>query len=678
MLEPPRPQARPVDVGRHGRPRIDEYFWLRHKDDPEVIKHLEAENAYADEVLAHTKALEDRLYDEIIARIQETDLSVPAKDGGFWYYRRTEEGRQYPIYCRRQSSEDGPEEVVLDQNALAEGYDYLVVGVLAVSPDHRLLAYGVDTDGSERYTIRFRDLETGAELPDVITGAYYGSAWANDNRTFFYTTPDDAMRPWRMVRHVLGAPLDDDVILYQEDDERFFLSLGTTRSHRFVMVLLHSHMTTEVRFLPAHEPMSELHLLRARVHGVEYHADHQGERFVIVTNEDAENFKIVEAPLDEPTAWRDLLSYDPAVRIADVDAFADHLVITERAGGTLRLRVLRVSDGDAHVVEQSEEIGTVGVGENREYDTTVVRFGYTSLVTPQSVIDYDLNTRARELKKQEPVLGDFDPARYETTRLWATASDGTLVPISLVARRGLARDGTNPLLLYGYGSYEACIDPAFSSLRLSLLDRGVVFAIAHPRGGGEMGRRWYEDGKLLQKRNTFTDFVACAEHLVAEGWTAPARLVARGRSAGGLLAGAISNLAPELFAGVSAEVPFVDVVSTMLDETIPLTVPEWEEWGNPSDEPHYDYMLSYSPYDNVEAKAYPRMYITGGLNDPRVAYWEPAKWAARLRDRKTDGHPVVLKTEMGAGHMGPAGRYDAWRKEAQVYAFVLDVVGITE
>jgi oligopeptidase B len=676
--QPPAAERRPHVVEAHGDERVDDWYWLRDRDDPAVLEHLEAENAYTKAALAHTEPLQQQLYDEMVARIQETDLSVPARKGEWWYYGRTVEGQQYPIACRRRGSEDGPEQVLLDENELAVGHDFLSVANDTVSPDQRMLAYAMDTDGGERYALRFRDLDTGTDLDDLVEGTYYGLAWAADNAHVFYTKVDDAMRPYQLWRHRVGSPADDDVLVFQEDDERFFLDVHGTRSEQYVLLVLESKVTSETWFLRADDPTGEFRVVAPREQGVEYSVDHHGDRFLIVTNADgAENFKLVEAPVDAPGRenWVDVVPHRPDVKLDGVDVFARHLVLVERADALRQLRILRLADGEQHVIEQPEPVYTVGPDANPEFDTDVYRFGYESMVTPRSVYDYDMEARTRVLKKQQPVLGGYDPTQYETRRTWAKAPDGVRVPISLVHRRDIATDGSAPALLYGYGSYEISVDPRFSSLRLSLLDRGFVYAIAHIRGGGEMGRRWYEDGKLLCKANTFTDFVAAAEHLVDEGLTTPERLCIRGGSAGGLLMGAVTNMRPDLFGAVVAEVPFVDCLTTILDETLPLTVLEWEEWGNPvTDRAVYDYMKSYSPYDNVRAADYPAMLVTAGLNDPRVSYWEPAKWAQRLRERTTGTRPILLKTELGAGHMGPSGRYDAWRDEAFVFAFILDAL----
>ncbi len=698
---PPSPERRPVELVAHGDVRVDDWYWLRDKDDPAVIDHLKAENAYTEAATTHTADLRQRLFDEMVARIEETDLSVPARKGPWLYYSRTVEGSSYGIHCRRPA--DGPEdaeEVILDENALADGHEYFALGNLAVSPDHRWLAYSTDTTGAERYTMRFVDLTTGGESAESLEDTSYGMAWANDNATVFVIRVDAAMRPYQLWRHRVGAEPAGDVLVYEEPDERFYLGVGRTKDDRFVLLGLDSKVTSEYRVLPADDPGGDFTLVEGRRQGIEYSVDHdrgdrdggRAGRFLIVTNDGAEDFRLMEAPDDRPgrRAWSEVIPGRPGVRLDAVDPFAGHLVVYEREDGETRMRVVDAATGISTPVEQPESPSTVWGGTNLEYDTSTLRYEYTSMVTPRSVFDLDLRSGVSELRKRQPVLGDFDPEHYRTERRWARSEDGTRVPISLVYRTDLV--GTSvlpgagaPCLLYGYGSYEASMDPTFSSLRLSLLDRGFVFAIAHVRGGGEMGRHWYEDGKLLDKPNTFADFVACARTLIDEGWTAPDRLVARGGSAGGLLIGAVANLAPELFRAMVAEVPFVDCLTTILDDTLPLTVLEWEEWGNPVEDPEvYEDKKSYSPYDNVRAVdahgvpvRYPDILATGGLSDPRVGFWEPAKWVAKLRAANPDNR-VLLKTEMGAGHGGPSGRYDAWRDEAFVYAFILDALGLTE
>jgi oligopeptidase B len=682
---PPVARRTPHQLTAHGDVRNDDWYWLRNRDDPEVIAYLEAENAYAEAALAPLAPLRNRIFDEIKSRVQETDESAPVAEGPWEYTSRTIEGSQYGVHCRRPRR-GGPETatVVLDENVLAAGHDYFSLGGFEVTPDHKVLAYAVDFNGSERYTLRFRDLETGADLPDVVENVTYGLAWADDARTCFYVRPDDAMRPNEVWRHTLGTPAADDVLVLREDDERFYVGVERTRSGRFVLIDVSSKLTSEVSFVPTATPTGELRVVEPREQGHEYAVEHHwgealGDRFLILTNQGgrARNFELVSAPTAAPgrSNWTPVVPHRDDVKLDSVNAFAEHLVLSERTNGLERLRVMHVATGDLHEIEMPDPVYSVWVGPNPEFATRTLRYGYTSLVAPVTDVDYDMDDRSSAIVKTQPVLGGYDPTQYVSARLWATVADGTKVPISLVHRRDTPIDGPAPALLYGYGSYEISTDPSFRASRLSLLDRGFVFAIAHVRGGGEMGRQWYESGRLEHKANTFTDFVACAEHLIASGYTSPARLAARGGSAGGLLMGAVTNLRPDLFAAIVAEVPFVDVVTTMLDPSLPLTITEWEEWGDPREADAYARMKSYSPYDNVRVADYPALLVTTGLNDPRVQYWEPAKWVAKLRVLSTSGKPILLRTEMGAGHGGPSGRYDAWRDEAIVLAFICDAVG---
>ncbi|HEU4681847.1 MAG TPA: S9 family peptidase, partial [Gemmatimonadales bacterium] len=611
---------------------------------------------------------------------KETDLSVPERLDEYLYYNRTEAGRQYPSFCRKRAASDAPEEVLLDQNPLAAGHPYFRVGVIEVSPDHRLLAYSADTSGGEEYTLFIKDLVTGELLAENVPRTSLGVAWANDSRTLFYTVLDQARRPYQVYRHLVGeSPLSDELV-YHESDQSFFLDVSRTRSRRYILLDISSHCTSEVRFLNADHPGDLFRLIHPRQPGVEYSASHHGDRFFITTNEGAPNFRLVEAPISNPSKeeWSPVLPYRPDVKLDGTDAFRSHLVVYEREAGLQQIRVLDLTSRQEHRIAFPEPVYTVRTQGNREFDTSFLRFAYTSLITPSSVIDYDLSKRTWLVRKQTDVLGGYDPSLYRSERLFATAADGVQVPISLVSRLQLRGGGRRPLLLNGYGAYGLSYDPAFSSNALSLLDRGFVVAIAHVRGGEELGRPWYEDGRLLNKRNSFTDFIAAAEHLVAAGYTTPDQLAINGGSAGGLLIGAVTNLRPDLFRVALAEVPFVDVVNTMLDDTLPLTVIEYDEWGNPNDPKAYAYIRSYSPYDNVEVGAYPHMLITGGLNDPRVAYWEPAKYTAKLRARKTDGNRLLLRTNMGAGHAGASGRYNHLREVAFKYAFLLDVLGMSE
>ena len=685
---PPIARQVPAERSHHGDTVTDEFSWLAEKDDPQTIAYLDAENAYTERATAHLATLRETLFEETKARTQETDLSVPTRKGGHWYYTRTVQGQQYGIQCRRAvlpgevdppATGDGAplagEEVLLDGNALAEGHDFFALGTFDISPDGRWLAFSTDFSGDERFTLKVKDLHTGEVLADEVPDAFYGSAWSADGSTLFYLTVDDAWRPHRVWRHSVGGT-GDDTIVYEEPDERFWVGIELTRSEKFIVIDAQSKITSEVRVIPADAPLSEPVVVAPRRQGVEYSVEHHGHRFLILHNDDAEDFALAYTSADAPGDWVPLIDHEPGVRLEAVDAFSRHLVVSLRRDGLTGLRVMGDGSTDSYDIDFPEPIYSVGLGSNPEYDTTSVRIGYTSMVTPDSVYDFDLVTRSMTLRKQKPVLGDFDAAAYEQHREWAVADDGTRVPISLVARKGTPRDGTAPLVLYGYGSYEASMDPWFSIPRLSLLDRGVVFAVAHVRGGGEMGRRWYEDGKMLAKKNTFTDFVACARHLVKASWTSADRLVARGGSAGGLLMGAIANIAPDAFAGIVAQVPFVDPLTSILDPSLPLTVTEWEEWGNPLESPDvYAYMKSYSPYENVAPHDYPAILAVTSLNDTRVLYSEPAKWVARLRSVAPQGS-YLLKIEMGAGHGGPSGRYDSWKEEAFITAWILDRVGV--
>jgi len=697
---PPVAERRPVERTLFGDTVVDALGWLRDRDDPGVMAHLEAENAYTEAVLADVAELRRSLYDELKSRIKETDLSVPVRKDGWAYYSRTVEGLDYGIHCRRPVSPDATpaeiaaldpddradEVVLLDENTEAGDDEFFDIGPYDVSPDHRWLFWGWDRTGDERYTAMVRDLGTGRDGVERLTGISPGSAWALDNRTLFYLRPDATNRPYQVWRHVVGTDPADDALVFTEPDERYFVGVGLDKDHSFIHISASSKVTDEVWIIPAGNPTAKPRPVASRREGVEYSAAHHGDQFVILTNDgDPDRFRIMVTPDDDTSApaWQPLdippaPGDDPdSVIISDFDVAEDHLVLFERANGTTRIRVRRWADGSVVPVEQPEEVSTVWPGANPDYRTGYLRYGYSSMVTPASVFSVDLATGERTLLKQQEVLGDFDPARYVTERQWATAPDGTRVPISIVARRDRPADEPGPCLLYVYGAYEASMDPTFSSGRLSLLDRGFAFAIAHVRGGGEMGRRWYRGGKLEAKANTFGDTVACARHLVEAGVTSPDRLVIRGGSAGGLTVGAVLNQAPELFAAAVAEVPFVDALNSMLDATLPLTVTEWDEWGNPATEPIYRAMRAYAPYENLAARPYPSVLATAGLNDTRVGYWEPAKWVQELRRVSTSERPVLLWTDLGAGHGGPSGRYDALREEARVLAYILWVVGLT-
>jgi oligopeptidase B len=683
-VAPPNAPRRPTVLREHGDERVDDWFWLRERDNPEVRAHLEAENAYTEALLAPTKALQDAIFAEIKGRIEETDTSAPVPDGPWEYYARTVEGLQYPIHSRRPRG-GRAETVLLDENVESDGHDYFSLGGFTVSPDHAVLAYAVDVDGGERHTLRFRDPAGLVLHDDVIENVSYGLAWADDNRTIFYVRPDDAMRPWQVWRHTLGTPTANDTMVFQEDDERFFVSVSRTRSGRYILIDSSSKTTSEVRFVPSDAPDDAPRVIAPREPGHEYSVEHhwneeRGDRFLIVTNAsgNARNFKLVAAPAVDPERqyWTDIVPHRDDTRLEDVDAFLEYLVLTERRDGLVRLRVMHVESGETHEIPFPDPVYAAWTGHNAEFESSTLRYGYTSLVAPATDVDYDMSTRTATVVKVQPVRGGYDASQYTSERAWVRAPDETLVPLSIVRRKDVALDGGAPALLYGYGAYEYSTEATFRAARLSLLDRGFVFALAHVRGGGELGRPWYEDGRLQHKRNTFTDFIACAEFLVDNHYTSPARLVARGGSAGGLLMGAVANLRPELFAAIVAEVPFVDVLTTMLDPSLPLTITEWEEWGDPRQADAYAWIKQYSPYDNVADDAYPAMLVTTGLNDPRVQYWEPAKWVQKLRAHSTSGKPIALRTELGAGHGGPSGRYDAWRDEAMTLAFIFQAVGI--
>jgi oligopeptidase B len=676
---PPVAAERPSVLEVHGDRRVDPYYWLRDRQDPEVTSLLEAENAYADAVMAGARDLEARLYREVVGRVQENDTSAATFYKGWWSYTRTVEGLDYEIHCRRRGSMEAPEEVVLDANELARGHDYFELGYVERSPDDALVAYAADYDGSERHELRFRDLTTARDLDDSISGVYYGAAWAADSRTLFYVRPDHAMRPFQVWRHRLGTAVDQDALVFQEDDERFEVNVEPAKSEQFVFISSASQVTSETRFVPSDRPDDDPVLVEPRREGIEYSVEHQEERFVILTNDGATGFQLMAAPIANPgrTSWTALVGERPGVRLNFMDVHRGHVALGQRSDGLQRIEVLDTASGELHVVDQPDTAYTAFPGANPDYASRVMRFFYTSLTAPWQAVDYDMAARSRTIVKEQPVRGGYDRRDYVTERLWATAADGVRVPISLVYRKG-ARTSRSPLLLYGYGAYELSSDPMFDSNRLSLLDRGFAYAIAHIRGGGEMGREWYEDGKLLRKRNTFDDFIACAEHLVAAGYTVPERLAIRGRSAGGLLIGAVLNQRPDLFGCAIAQVPFVDALTTMLDDKLPLTVNEYDEWGDPRKLEYYEYIKSYSPYDNTHPAAYPPLLVMAGLNDPRVSYWEPAKWVAKLRKLNRSDHPIMLKTQMGSGHMGPSGRYESWREEAFVMAFVLSRFGLDD
>ena len=671
----------PHELEHHGQLRTDDYYWLRERDNPDTIAYLEAENAHTKEAMAHVQPLEESLFEEIKGRIKQTDMSVPYRRDDYYYYTRYQEGQEYPLYARKRESLENPEELMLDVNVIAEGHEFFAVGRLAVSFGQDLVAYAEDAQGRRIYTIRFKNLATGETLPDVIPEVTSNMTWANDNRTLFYAKQDlDTLRSCRIYRHVLGTDPAEDVLVYEETDDTFSAHVFKTKSKRYVMIVSSQTLSNEYRYLDAGDPTGAFTIFLPRERGHEHAVDHFENRFFIHTNHEAKNFRLMSTPLDRTGKehWEEVIPHRPDVLLEGFEVFRDHLVLEERREGLVQIRVMPWDGSREHYLEFGEPAYLAGTNVNLEFDTTVLRYGYTSMTTPSSIYDYDMVTREKTLLKQEEVLGEFDSADYRTERLHATAADGVRVPISLVYPKGMERNGRNPLLLYGYGSYGHSLDAAFGSARLSLLDRGFVFAIAHVRGGEEMGRAWYEDGKLLKKKNTFTDFIACAEHLIEERYSSRDRLFAMGGSAGGLLMGAVVNLRPDLFKGVVAQVPFVDIVTTMLDPDIPLTTGEYDEWGNPNDKEYYQYMLSYSPYDNVAARDYPHMLVTTGLHDSQVQYWEPAKWVAKLRAVKTDPNRLLLKTNMEAGHGGASGRFKRYREIALEYAFLLDLAGIGE
>ena len=662
--------------------RIDNYYWLR--DDtrtrPEVLNYLKAENAYYAQMTAHTKALEDTLYNEIIGRIKQDDATVPARYKHFWYYTRYEQGQEYPIYARRKDRPDGPEQVMLDGNALAAGHGFYQVGDEEVSPNEQLLAYAEDTVGRRQFTIHIKDLATGRVLPDEIRNTPAAMAWADDNKTLFYVENDPiTLLTIRVRKHVLGSgDAARDPVVYEERDHSFYMGVSRTRDDKYIIIDEHSTLSSEIRFLPAGQPKAKFRLLAPREHDFEYHADHIDQRWVIRTNWNAKNFRVMQvddARAGDKNNWREFVAARNDVLIGRALPFRDYLAIEERSDGLQRVRIKPWKGGSETFVKADEADYAATLAENREPDTDTLRYVYTSLITPNTVYDLDMKTGRRELKKRDEVLGGYDPANYVAERVWAIARDGTRIPVSLAYRKDFKRDGTAPLYQHGYGAYGASSDPVFSTPRFSLIDRGFVYAIAHVRGGQEMGRAWYEEGKLLKKRNTFTDFIDVTEFLVKYGYAAKDKVVAEGRSAGGLLMGAITNIAPQDYRAIAAHVPFVDAVTTMLDESVPLTTNEFDEWGNPKETRYYDYILSYSPYDNVSAKAYPALLVTTGLWDSQVQYYEPAKWVAKLRAFKTDQNPLLLKVNMEGGHGGKSGRFQRYRDVAEEFAFMIDQVG---
>jgi oligopeptidase B len=675
-ITPPTANKNPKELTIHNDTRVDDYYWLNNREDQEVINYLESENAYTTSMLSHTEDFQKTLFDEIIGRIKQTDMSVPYKDNGFFYITRYEEGKEHPIHSRKAGSLDGDEDIMLDVNQMAEAYSFYQIGGRSVSMDNKILAFGEDTLSRRIYSIRFKNLETGTYMEDVLTNTTGRAVWANDNQTLFYTRKDDALRSYKIFKHKLGTDQATDEEVFHEADETFSTFVYKSKSDKYIIIGSYATLSSEFRFVPADRPDETFKIFQPRERELEYSIAHYNDKFYVLTNLDAKNFRLMETRETQTSKdhWKEVIAHRPEVLLEDMDIFKDYLVLSERINGIRKLRIMPWGGSD-HYIDFGEEAYTAYTSINLDFDTELLRIGYTSLTTPNTTYDYNMKTKERILLKQQEVVGDFDPANYTSERIYADAKDGTKVPVSIVYRKEFKKDGEQPLLLYGYGSYGASMNPGFNSNRLSLLDRGFAFAIAHIRGGQEMGRQWYEDGKLLKKINTFTDFIDCAQFLVDQKYTNPDQLFAIGGSAGGLLMGAVANLAPELFKGIIAAVPFVDVVTTMLDESIPLTTGEYDEWGNPNDPAYYAYMKSYSPYDNVEAKDYPAMLVTTGLHDSQVQYWEPAKWVAKLRELKTDRNPLLLHTNMDTGHSGASGRFERHKETALEYAFLLDLAG---
>lgn len=685
MLNHPIPPKRDFHITQHGITRNDEYYWMRNREDPEALKYLRAENEYLEATLAHLKPLRDELFNEMKARLQESDKSVPYKDGEYFYYTRTEAGRQYPIFCRKKDSLDAPEEILLDQNVLAEGHEFCSVSAFSISPDQTKLAYSIDYEGAEVYTVFVKDLVSGElypeRIPRVYGSVYYrtGIEWAQDSQTFYYLTLDDYHRSDKLFRHKLGTDTKQDVLLFHETDDTYSLSLHKSRSKAYIMLYHYNTISQEMRFIPTDEPDPEPKLIQPRQHGLEYYAGHHLDSFYILTNKDAHNYKLVKAPVSAPGAenWQDVVPHRENVLLEHFDLFEDYIVLHERQNGLRHLRISK-PDGISGIkyIQFPDPTYDVAAETNLDFSSKVFRIRYSSLITPNSIVDIHLETGEWELLKEDKIPSGYDKTHYITEFIFAPAADGKQVPISLAYKKGLTRDGSNPVLIYGYGAYGGSSEAHFNPNIISLLDRGFVYAIAHVRGGSEMGRDWYENGKMLHKKNSFTDLIACAEHLIREGFTSSKKLAIIGGSAGGLLVGASMILRPDLFKAVICKVPFLDVVTSMSDPTIPLTTLEYDQWGNPDESREmFEYMLSYSPYDNIQEVEYPHLYLTTGYNDPRVAYWEPAKFLARLRDKKQGDKPALLYTNFSAGHAGASGRYDFLKENALDFAFLIDTIG---
>ncbi|WP_430412731.1 S9 family peptidase [Kordia sp.] len=680
-LSVPTVAKKPTKLEKHGDVRVDNYYWLKDRENPEVITYLEAENTYNDEMTAHTKDFQKDLFEELKGRIKEDDSSVPYKLNGYWYVRKYEEGKDYPIYTRKKGTLDAPEEILFDVNEMAKGHSYYRLTGVNISPDNKLAAFGVDTVSRRQYVIHIKNLETGEIYKERIENTTGSSTWAKDNKTLFYANKDEqTLRSEKIYKHKLGDDVANDTVIFHEKDETYITFIYKSKSKKYLVIGSYSTLSTEYRVLEADNPDGEFRVFQERVRGLEYNIAHYKDHFYVLNNKDASiNFKLSKTP--EATTgmdnWEDIIPHRPKVLLEDVEIFKDFLVVSERDNGLNKIRITRWDGTADYYLPFDNETYTANTTTNVDFDTEVLRYSYNSMTTPASVIDFNMVSKTKKVLKEQEVLGGkFDKNNYTSERLWATAVDGTKIPMSMIYRKGIKKDGSNPVLQYAYGSYGSTIDPYFSSARLSLLDRGFIFVIAHVRGGEYLGRNWYDDGKLMDKKNTFTDFIDCSKYLIAEKYTSPEHLYASGGSAGGLLMGAIVNMNPELYNGVIASVPFVDVITTMLDDSIPLTTGEYDEWGNPNNKEYYEYMKSYSPYDNVLAKAYPNMLVTTGLHDSQVQYWEPAKWVAKLREFKTDNNILLLHTNMDAGHGGASGRFEALKEVAEEYAFLLDLENI--
>ena len=677
---PPKAEMIKKELIAHGQTRVDNYYWLNDRENPDVISYLEAENVYTDAVMKHTEDLQEKLYDEIVGRIKQTDESVPYKLNGYFYYTRYEEGKEYPVYCRKKDNMEAAEEIMLNVNDMAEGHSYYSATGLNVSPDNKLLAFGVDTVSRRQYAIHFKNLETGEILRYNIPNTTGRGAWARDNQTYFYSIKDESLRSFKILKHDIHQSFENDALVYHEEDATFSTYVYNSKSRDYIFIVSGSTLSTEFRYLKADKPNGEFKVFQPRQRDLEYSIEHFANHFYIRTNLNAKNFRLMKTPVSktEKSNWVEVIPGRDDIFLQNFEIFKNFLVLEERSEGLINLRVIKWKDNSEHYINFGEPAYLSYLAYNPEFNTDVLRYGYTSLTTPNSTFDYNMVSKQKKLLKQQEVLGGFDPGNYQSERMFVTARDGEKVPLSMVYRKGMKKDGNSPLLLYAYGSYGYSMDAYFSSPRLSLLDRGFIFAIAHVRGGQEMGRYWYEDGKLLKKKNSFTDFIDCAEYVVGEKYTSPDKMFANGGSAGGLLVGVVYNLRPDLFKGFVADVPFVDVVTTMLDESIPLTTSEYDEWGNPNDKEYYDYMLSYSPYDHVEAKDYTNMLVLTGLHDSQVQYWEPAKWVAKLREMKTDNNILILSINMETGHGGASGRFKRYKETALKYAFMLDLSGVQE